>query len=64
VERRTGRIFISALPIDASVNLALAALALPTILLASRMMQFVALAAGAALVASLLVVFARGPKRA
>jgi hypothetical protein len=46
-----------------AVNLALAALALATILLPSRMMQFTALSLGAALVAWLLIVFARGPKR-
>jgi hypothetical protein len=46
-----------------AVNLALAALALATSLLPSRMMQFIALSLGAALVAWLLIVFARGPKR-
>jgi UDP-N-acetylmuramyl pentapeptide phosphotransferase/UDP-N-acetylglucosamine-1-phosphate transferase len=46
------------------VNLALAALALATILLPSRATEIVALGVGAVLVACLLVVFARGPTRA
>jgi UDP-N-acetylmuramyl pentapeptide phosphotransferase/UDP-N-acetylglucosamine-1-phosphate transferase len=45
------------------VNLALAALALTTILLPSRATDIAALSAGAALVGMLLVVFAHGPKR-
>jgi UDP-N-acetylmuramyl pentapeptide phosphotransferase/UDP-N-acetylglucosamine-1-phosphate transferase len=47
-----------------AVNLALVALALTTILLPSRMMEIAALIAGTLLVAWLLVLFARGPKRA
>ena len=45
------------------VNLALAALALATILLRSRAIDFAAVGVGAALVALLLVAFARGPRR-
>jgi UDP-N-acetylmuramyl pentapeptide phosphotransferase/UDP-N-acetylglucosamine-1-phosphate transferase len=47
-----------------AVNLALAALALATILLPSRTADIPALSAGSALVAWLLIVFARGPGRA
>jgi UDP-N-acetylmuramyl pentapeptide phosphotransferase/UDP-N-acetylglucosamine-1-phosphate transferase len=46
-----------------AVNLALAGLALGTILLPSRTTDIAALSAGAALVIWLLVVFERGPKR-
>jgi UDP-N-acetylmuramyl pentapeptide phosphotransferase/UDP-N-acetylglucosamine-1-phosphate transferase len=45
------------------VNLALAALALTTIVLPSRTTDIAGLSVGAVLVASLLVVLARGPKR-
>jgi UDP-N-acetylmuramyl pentapeptide phosphotransferase/UDP-N-acetylglucosamine-1-phosphate transferase len=45
------------------VNLALAALAVTTIVVPARMTEIAAVSAGAALVASLLVVFARGPRR-
>jgi UDP-N-acetylmuramyl pentapeptide phosphotransferase/UDP-N-acetylglucosamine-1-phosphate transferase len=44
------------------VNVALATLAVTTILLPSRTMDIIALNVGAALVACLLVVFARGPR--
>jgi UDP-N-acetylmuramyl pentapeptide phosphotransferase/UDP-N-acetylglucosamine-1-phosphate transferase len=47
-----------------AVNVALAALALATILLPSRATDTAALSAGAALVSWLLIVFARGPRRA
>ena len=47
-----------------AVNLALAVLALATILLPSRTTDIIALSVGAALVAWILVVFARGPSRA
>jgi UDP-N-acetylmuramyl pentapeptide phosphotransferase/UDP-N-acetylglucosamine-1-phosphate transferase len=46
------------------VNLALAGLALATILLPSQMTQVVAIGVGAVLAACLLAVFARGPTRA
>jgi UDP-N-acetylmuramyl pentapeptide phosphotransferase/UDP-N-acetylglucosamine-1-phosphate transferase len=46
-----------------AVNLALAALALTTILLPSRITDIPAVSAGSALVAWLLIVFARGPRR-
>jgi UDP-N-acetylmuramyl pentapeptide phosphotransferase/UDP-N-acetylglucosamine-1-phosphate transferase len=46
------------------VNLALTALAFATILLPSRTTDIAALTAGSALVAWLLIVFARGPRRA
>jgi UDP-N-acetylmuramyl pentapeptide phosphotransferase/UDP-N-acetylglucosamine-1-phosphate transferase len=46
------------------VNLVLAALALTTILLPSRTTETAALTVGAALVTWLLIVFARGPRRA
>jgi UDP-N-acetylmuramyl pentapeptide phosphotransferase/UDP-N-acetylglucosamine-1-phosphate transferase len=45
------------------VNIALAGLALATILVPSRMTDIAAVSVGAVLVALLLVVFARGPKR-
>jgi UDP-N-acetylmuramyl pentapeptide phosphotransferase/UDP-N-acetylglucosamine-1-phosphate transferase len=45
------------------VNIALAGLALATILLPSRMTDIAAVSAGVALVTWLLVVFARGPRR-
>jgi UDP-N-acetylmuramyl pentapeptide phosphotransferase/UDP-N-acetylglucosamine-1-phosphate transferase len=44
-----------------AINVALAALALATILLPSRTMDIAALSAGMTLVAWLLIVFARGP---
>jgi hypothetical protein len=47
-----------------AVNLALAVLALATILLPSRMTDIIAMSVGAALVAWILVVFAHGPERA
>jgi UDP-N-acetylmuramyl pentapeptide phosphotransferase/UDP-N-acetylglucosamine-1-phosphate transferase len=47
-----------------AVNLVLAALALATILLPSRTTEIAALIAGVALVAWLLILFARGPSRA
>jgi UDP-N-acetylmuramyl pentapeptide phosphotransferase/UDP-N-acetylglucosamine-1-phosphate transferase len=47
-----------------AVNLALAALALATILLPSRKTDIIALSVGAALVAWILAVFTRGPRRA
>jgi UDP-N-acetylmuramyl pentapeptide phosphotransferase/UDP-N-acetylglucosamine-1-phosphate transferase len=47
-----------------AVNVALAALALATILLPSRATDTAAMSAGAALVSWLLIVFARGPRRA
>jgi UDP-N-acetylmuramyl pentapeptide phosphotransferase/UDP-N-acetylglucosamine-1-phosphate transferase len=47
-----------------AVNVALAALALATILLPSRTTEIAALSVGAALVAWILVVFSRGPARA
>jgi UDP-N-acetylmuramyl pentapeptide phosphotransferase/UDP-N-acetylglucosamine-1-phosphate transferase len=46
-----------------AINLALAALALATLLLPSRMTEIAALCAGGVLVTWLLVVFARGPAR-
>jgi hypothetical protein len=45
------------------VNLALATLALATILLPSRATDIAAFIAGAAMVAGLLAVFERGPRR-
>ena len=47
-----------------AVNLSLAALALATILLPSRMTDIITLSVGAALVAWILAVFTRGPRRA
>ena len=47
-----------------AVNLALAVLALATILLPSRTTDIIALSVGAALVAWILAVFTRGPRRA
>jgi hypothetical protein len=46
-----------------AINLALAALALATLLLPSQMAEIAALCGGGVLVTWLLVVFARGPAR-